>query len=114
MSVVRNATSSVFPNFATRPHARTAADDSRMMSPRLGDDPATLAELFGLLVECPRHGGNPAHCDLRHIRQLALQDRFEWAKGLDLAEAQRIRAACAPCMRQPKTDWGLEQPQPRD
>ncbi len=68
------------------------------MPPRLNQDPESLAEFFGLLVECPLHGGNPTHCELRHLRGLHLQDRFEWSKALLVEEAAAIRARCARCM----------------
>lgn len=74
-----------------------AADVGHSM-PRLSQDPASLAEFFGLLVECPLLGGNPKDCQLHHVRTLQLQHRYEWAKGLEATEAWHIRAKCSQCM----------------
>ncbi len=76
--------------------------------PRLSQDTAALAEFFGLLVECPRLGGNPRDCQLHHVRTLPLQQRYEWAKGLDAAEVWHIRGRCSQCVRSCHTSWGVD------
>lgn len=73
--------------------------------PQLSQDPEALAEFFGLLVECPLHGGNPKDCQLRHIRTLHLQDRYEWAKGLQVDEAMKLRVQCGECMARQQQAW---------
>lgn len=77
-----------------------ADDDAGGMSPRLTQNPDALAEFFGLLVECPLHGGNPRECLFCQVRALHLHDRYEWAKGLNADEAAVLRSRCAQCMAQ--------------
>lgn len=86
--------------------ANFQVDNVFTMSPlRLSDDPVALADFFGLLMECPLHGGNPADCQLNHVRVLPLHDRYEWAKGLGVDEANHIRHKCAQCMAAQKEKW---------
>jgi len=84
-----------------------------MTSPRLGDAPIALAEFFGLLMECPLHGGNPATCHLHHVRELPVHDRFEWAKGVAMDEARRIRTDCNACVGRQLEAWQRETPPQR-
>lgn len=75
-------------------------DKPSAMNPRrLGSEPLELAAFFGLLMECSLHGGNPRDCQLHNVRELPLHDRYEWAKGAELVDARRIKAACAECSR---------------
>jgi hypothetical protein len=58
---------------------------------------AKFCQLIGLLVACPSHGGNPAHCQLHQMRLLPMSDRFTWARELPPAEIQRIIATHQQC-----------------
>ena len=60
--------------------------------------PEALAELFGLLVECPLHGGNPDHCLFRSLRSMDLAERYRWTKEIGVDEAAVMRSRCAECM----------------
>jgi hypothetical protein len=58
---------------------------------------AKFCQLIGLLVACPSHGGNPAHCQLHQMRLQPMSDRFTWARQLQPAEIQRIIATHQQC-----------------
>lgn len=79
-----------------------------MNPPRLGHELAAFADIFGLLMECPLHRGNPQGCELHGVRELPLHDRYAWAKHVGPQEVCRICAGCPDCTGWQRATWGSD------